>query len=306
MSLFSPAKRDQQIGVDFLSDGVAVVQINTSKKRAGQILNSDYLPAVGQPAQIEALQQWVRNNRVQKTSCVCLIASDDCDVYQVEKPDVDAAELSQALAWRIKDLIDYDVDSAVVDSYPMPVSSKNNKQQLSVVSAHESTVGSYVDSIKSAGLKLEAIDIRDLVAKNLKAVQQGAEQTQAILALAEDSGLLSIFHDGDLYVSRDFRIGLEQVEQANQDDPEVYDSLLLEIQRSTDYFESYYGLGSVTRLLVNPQSPATAKMMSYLQNASSFDIDFILSEADQESEVTDLLEPHCFHAYCAALRGVRQ
>lgn len=306
MSLFSPAKRDQQIGVDFLPDGVAVVQISANKKRPGQILGSDYLPAVGQPAQIEALQQWVRNNHVQKTSCVCLIASDDCDVYQVEKPDVAATEVSQALAWRIKDLIDYDVDSAVVDSYPMPVSSKNNKQQLSVVSAHESTVGSYVDSIKSAGLNLEAIDIRDLVAKNLKVVQQGVKQTQAILALADDSGLMSIFHDGDLYVSRDFRIGLDQIELADQNDPEAYDSLLLEIQRSTDYFESYYGLGSVTHLLINPQSPATSKMASYLQNASSFELEFIVPETDSENEIDDLLEPHCFHAYCAALRGVRQ
>ena len=188
----------------------------------------------------------------------------------------------------------------------MPVSSKNNKQQLSVVSAHESTVGSYVDSIKSAGLNLEAIDIRDLVAKNLKVVQQGVKQTQAILALADDSGLMSIFHDGDLYVSRDFRIGLDQIELADQNDPEAYDSLLLEIQRSTDYFESYYGLGSVTHLLINPQSPATSKMASYLQNASSFELEFIVPETDSENEIDDLLEPHCFHAYCAALRGVRQ
>jgi len=306
VSLFSSAKRDKQIGVDFLPAGVAVAQVQGGKKQSGRIINSEYLPSVGQKAQVEALQHWVRENHLQKYPCVCLIAIDDCDTHQVEKPDVDDTELNQALTWRIKDLIDYDVGSAVVDSYPMPVSNKNNMLQVNVVSAHESVIGSYVDSIKTAGLSLEAIDIHDLVGKNLAYIQQGAGQTQAILSLAEDSGLLSIFHDTDLYVSRDFKIGINQIEQASSEDQGAYDSLLLEVQRSLDYFESFYNHGSVSSMLIYPQLPATEKMVMYLQNATSFEIDFIAFDEEQSAETPPDLEPHCFHAYCAALRGVSQ
>ena len=56
---------------------------------------------------------------------------------------------------------------------------------------------------------------------------------------------------------------------------------LLEIQRSLDYFESFYGMGMVTNLRVFPQLKITEKMAMYLQNLSNLDIDFI-AFADEE------------------------
>lgn len=306
MSLFSTVKKNTQIGVDFLPGGVAVAQVRTTRKSAGKIIRSAYLPAVGKTAQIQALQGWVRKNSLQKTACVCLIASADFDVYQIDKPNVEDAELTDALTWRIKDLISYELASVVIDSYPLPISNKNNTQQISVVCAHESTVGSYVDSIKSTGLTLTAIDIHDLVSKNLADVHLDAGRTHAILSLDEQSGILGIFHDTDLYVSRNFKIGIDQLKQASSDDESAYDSLLLEIQRSMDYFESYFGIGSVSTLSIFPQLSATEKMAMYLQNFTSFDIDFVTPGENGEANSKSALETHCFHAYCAALRGAPQ
>ena len=79
--------------------------------------------------------------------------------------------------------------------------------------------------------------------------------------------------------------------------------MLLEVQRSMDYYESYYGLGSVTDLRIFPQIDATEKLAMYLQNLTSFDIDFVLFGGDTGGSS---LDSHCFHAYCAALRGVVQ
>lgn len=291
-----------QIGIDFLPAGVAVAQVQLGKKLPGRILASDFLPAVGQQAQALALQKWVHDNELQKCACICLMAVHDCKIYQIEKPPVEDTELVSALTWKIKDLIGYDVGSAVVDFYPMPVSNKNNTQQVSVVAAEESTVTSYVECIKSTGLKLTAIDVHSLACANLKEVQQSTVKTLAILSLTESGGFLSIFYDTDLYVSRDFKIGTSQLAQATSEDQSIYDALLLEIQRSMDYFESYYGLGSVSNLLIFPQVPATEKMALYLQNLSNFDIDFVGSS---DAEGSAKLESHCFHAYGAALRGIQ-
>ncbi len=301
MGLFGTAKNDSQVGVDFLPGGVAVTQVRAGRKNPGEILRSEFVEADGQEAQIEALKDWVRSNSLQKTPCVCLVATEDCDVYQVEKPEVEDAEMLQALTWKIKDLVNYDVANAVVDCYPMPVSSKNKQQQVGVVAAREAVVRNYIDSIKSSALALDALDIHELARSNLQAVKNSAGSSMALLTMTENSGLLSIYHDTDLYVSREFMIGLEQLEQAGGEDTEVYDSLQLEIQRSLDYFESYYGIGAVSSLRVFPQLPATEKMAMYLQNLASFDIDFIVFGADEDSEG---LEPQCFHAYCAAMRGV--
>ena len=136
-----------------------------------------------------------------------------------------------------------------------------------------------------------------------------------LLTLTSDKGLLSVYHDTDLCVSREFMIGIDQLELASSDDESIFDALLLEIQRSLDYFESFYGMGTVTKLRVFPQFEVTEKMAMYLQNFSNLDIDFLTFETtrrDPKPEVQtsgkadegSLLEPHCFHAYCAALRGL--
>ena len=302
MGLFSAAQqKDSQIGVDFLPHGVAVAQVQTGKNNPGHILRSEFVAVDGQEAQVEALRDWVQRNNLHKTPCVCLVANDDCDVYQVERPEVDDAEMSQALSWKIKDLINYDVSHAVVDSYPMPESNRKSETQVGVVAAREAVIRNYVDGIKATSMSLSALDIHELVRANLQVVQHSTEKSLALLTLTPESGLLSIYHDTDLYVSREFMIGIDQLSLATSEDESVFDALLLELQRSLDYFESYYGMGSVTNLRIFPQLKATEKMAMYLQNLTNFDIEFINFGGDEDNPA---LDQHCFHAYCAALRGV--
>ena len=302
MGFFSAARKDTQVGVDYLSDGVAVVQVKTGGKTPGKILRQEFIESQGTSSQRKALHAWVDQHGLHKTPCVCLINDDDCDINQIEKPNVDESELIQALTWKIKDLVSYDIDSAVVEVYPMPVSSKNKIHQVSVVSAQDSVVADYVERIQSSGLTLKAIDIYDLVRKNLPSIRNSSETAQAVLSIEERIGELSIFYDTDLYVSRRFKIGAVQLQTANSEDQSVYDSLLLEIQRSLDYYESYYGLGSVRLMEVFPRTPVTEKMALYLQNLTNFDIDFV--HTDSDNEPTSNLQPLCFNAYCASLRGV--
>ncbi len=301
LGLFASAKKDSQIGVDFLPDGIAVAQVRTGRKNPGAILRNEFVKAEGQAAQVEALRAWVRKHGLQKSPCVCLVADDDRDLYHVERPQVEDDEMLAAVTWKIKDLINYDIANAVVDSYPMPVSNKNNPQQVGVIAARESVIASYVESIKTCSMTLVALDIHELVRSNLQVIRSSAGQSVALLTLSRDNGLLSIYHDTDLYVSRDFKLGLAQLEQASSEDESPYDSLLLEIQRSLDYFESYYGMGTVNNLRIFPQTPVTEKTALYLQNLTNFDIDFVTLVGDENSGG---LDTHCFHAYCAAMRGL--
>ena len=300
MGLFSTASKDTRIGVDFLPDGVAVAQVRSGSGNAGDLLRAEFIQASGQQAQVEALGQWVQRNRVQKTPCVCLVAQEDCNVYQVERPEVDEAEIIQAVTWKIKDLINYEVASAVVDSYPMPDSTKNNQRQVAVVAAREAVIGGYVDSIRESSLRLDALDIHELVRANLPMIHTNKDRRLALISFTDSAGLLGVYYDTDLYVSREFKIGLGKLEQAGGDDESVFDAMLLEIQRSLDYFESFYGIGPVADLRFFPRGPATEKMAMYLQNLTNYDIDFVSVDGADEG-----FNPACFHAYCAALRDLQ-
>ena len=298
MNFFSRQKA-VQVGVDFMP----VVEVSSRKKDPGTILRSDFLPAAGMQQQASVLQDWVKQHGLKKAPCFSLIAKHDVQVLQMERPEVADEELLQAVSWKVKDLISYEVESAVVDTFQLPPSPKSSVNTINAVVANEKTIAGYVESITQSGLDLQVIDIHMLVAKNLLNAYQPSEQTLALLQIMDHESLVSIYHEQDLYVSRDFKIGLLDIENKDPEDEALYDSILLELQRSMDYFEGTYGLGNVQKLLLFPQLPSTDRMLKYLQNYVAYDIDFIDSGLFRQKS-TEAMNSHCFAAYCAALRGV--
>ena len=303
LGFLSAKAKGTQVGVDFMPTGVAVVNVKTDQKHRGKVASSDFLPAVGMSEQAKALQQWVHDQGLQNAACNSLIAKHDVQMLQLEKPAVeDEQELLQAVSWKIKDLISFDVDKAVVDVYELPPSSKSPVNYINAVVANETVVGGYVDSIQQSGLELQAIDVHDLVGRNFHVLGTMDEKTTALLQFTENDGLMTIYHEQDLYVARDFKIGLLAIEDALENaDESLYENLLLELQRSMDYFESTYALGAIRKMMIFPQTAATERMATYLQNYVNYELDF--------SQINTLspdqkLNTYCFAAYCAALRGL--
>ncbi len=301
--IFSTRNKRSQLGVDFLPTGVAVVEVARGGKTPAGLMQSAFLPSAGPQQQAQALADWVEHNKLQRTPCNCLLARHDVQIFQLEKPPVAEDELLQAVKWKVKDLIGYEVEQAVVDIYELPHSPKTPREYINAVVANESVVQSYVDMIRQASLELQVLDVYELVTKNYCHFCSLDASTMMVLQFADNEGLLTVYHHKDLYVARDFKIGLLDIEEAMAQDEATYDALLLELQRSMDYFESSYGLGQAQNLLVFPQSDGTERMARYLQNYVNYEIEFVHVPA-AGGEVADALEAHCFPAYCAALRGV--
>jgi len=283
--------------------GVAAVEVIAGNNKTGQVRNCEFLPAVGSAEQAKVLEAWVDRHNLHDKACVTLIAKHDVQLFQLEKPAVEDEELLQAVSWKIKDLINYDVETAVVDVFQLPPSPKSPANYINAVVANESVVGGYVERIRQSGLDLQAIDVHDLVTKNYCRICDITDSTIAVLQFSDNDGLVTIYHDQDLYVARDFKIGAMEIEAALGEGEATYDSVLLELQRSMDYFESTYGLGMVQKMLVFPHTEATARMANYIQNYVSYDIDFAEvknANPDQEQQINH----HCFSAFCAALRGI--
>ncbi len=288
-----------QVGVDFMPTGVAAVCVLTGKKPRGEIRQCDFLPAVGSAEQSRVLRDWVDHHGLKKAPCVGLIAQHDVQQFQLEKPAVEDNEILQAVSWKIKDLINFDVNAAVVDTFELPPSPKSPVKNINAVVANESVVADYVERIKQSGMELKVIDIHDLVSKNFNSIYDFSNQTIALLQFSDNEGLITIYHHEDLFVFRDIKIGLLGIEAEINDGEELYDNLLLELQRSMDYFESSYGHGLVQKMIVFPQTQGTERMATYLQNYVGYEFDFA-----QISFQGQPIAPSCFAAYCAALRSV--
>ena len=93
------------------------------------------------------------------------VAAFEPQAYQLlhlEPPEVPDEEIRAALRWRIKDLINYPAEQAIIDLYPPPASLANRVREFNVVVARESLVRDRIGLLESAGLRLEAIDIGEL------------------------------------------------------------------------------------------------------------------------------------------------
>lgn len=204
-----------------------------------------------------------------------LMDSGDYQLLLVEAPDVEASELRAAIRWRIKDLIDFHIDDAVVDVFEIPGQGRGRTRMMYVVAARSSVVRARLDRVESAGLALEALDIEELALRNLAALMPQDEQGVALVWFALDYGQVLVTRGGELYLARRIETGSRQLfsaaqqgDPANGDYGEALTALLeqvtLEVQRSLDYYESHFSQAPVRAVVVAPAAPELPFVQPYL------------------------------------------
>lgn len=143
-----------------------------------------------------------------------------------------AAELRDAMRWKIKDLIPMSLEQAVIDAFPLP-SDTGRSDMAYAVAAERSHIDSCVNLAQSSGLQLNAIDIAELAARNLSELVATPNRSVAIVSISPGRACLNLIRDGQLYLSRRFDLNWN----GSLLDELPVDTLSLELQRSLDYFE---------------------------------------------------------------------
>ena len=167
----------------------------------------------------------------------------------VEAPDVPAEELRAAVRWRIKDLIDFHIDDAVIDVFEMPRHARGGANRMMyAVTAKAEFVKQQIELIESAGLKLDVIDIPELALRNVATLLETEERGTAFLHLGDRRSTLLLVRQGVLYLTRHVETGALTLADAGELRRELVAGLALEVRRSLDYFESHYEQTSIPQL----------------------------------------------------------
>ncbi len=247
----------------------------------------------------------------------------------VDTPDVDPAELKTAVRWRIKDLIDFHVDDAIIDVFDIPGQEERGRQKLMyVVAARRTAVQAHINQLEGERINLAVIDIPELAMRNIAGLLPEDEIGVALLYLTSNGGLLTITRQRDLYLSRRLDIGLSQLsvfaaEKGNSDDEgddvftlddgedgsnqplnRAFDNIILEVQRSLDYYESHFALPPVACLTLAPMESSIPGMLEYLGEhlgvpVQALDLNKLLQ---CEQVLSDEMQSHCLLPIGAALR----
>jgi len=120
-NFFKKKKRGQGMNAVVLCDeGITHACV---LRHAGQqpTLQSLHYLAFENNAEISSeLKQFVHDNNLEGKSVTTSLLIADSNLVMLEKPDVANNELRQAVRWRIKDSLSFDVNNAIVDVFEIP------------------------------------------------------------------------------------------------------------------------------------------------------------------------------------------
>lgn len=210
-------------------------------------------------AKPHAAEKFAREMGFGAFQCATLLAPGEYQLLLVEAPAVPAAELKSAVRWRVKDLIDYPVDHATMDVLDIPPESEAARgHSVFAVSARNDVVRTRMKAFEEASIPLSVIDIPETAQRNLAALHESDGRGVALLYFNHEFGLLTITWRGELYFSRRVDIGLPQILGAAPGArTELFNRIVLELQRSFDHFDRQFGFVQVARLVIGPEPEET-------------------------------------------------
>lgn len=244
------------VGISFLHNGIAVAVSDFTEGNKLALIHCEFIEAGKPDDQLDTLTQLAIQFNLAEYDCHLVLTSDNYRRVNVEAPAVAENEIIDAIRWKIDELIDFPADKAVIDYYPTPTPVRaNSSKMLEVVASPIDVIREQLEKCAQAGLRLKVIDIQETVLRNLAALTPENQRGTALLYLLEFSGTLLIQKEATIYVSRKFEIGYKKLgldDQFSSDSQtaNAHNNLALEIQRSLDYVESYYGLPPISSLAV--------------------------------------------------------
>lgn len=178
----------------------------------------------------------------------------------VDAPDVPEAELKSAMKWRLKDIVGFPVEEAVFDllMIPGPGGAAFRTRSLFAVVARSESLRRRVANFDAARFGLAVIDVPETAQRNIAALYEEEGRGVVWLFFDETGGLMTISFGGELYHARRFEITSRNVADASGEGrKELFNHLLLELQRTFDNFERQFSFIPLTKVMVGPEPDDT-------------------------------------------------
>lgn len=208
-----------------------------------------------------------RDHGLKRCRCVTILPQGQYQTFQVEAPSVPQEELAAALRWRVKDSLPYSLEQAVVEALLLPQGPafSNRAPQALVVAADKTVVERHAAPMRAAGIGLAAMDIPELSQRNLAALFEDENRGLAFLHVTEGGGLLTLNFQGELFAFRRIE-GLPARTTSADVQQAVLDRIVLELQRSLDYFDRQFSFISISRLVLAGDGDV-AQLVAFLSHA---------------------------------------
>lgn len=300
LKLFSrKAQGSGRVGLSVSEDQVLLAQVSRPASAPGdrpllEKCGSQVLESGAQPR--EVLTALVDSMELSGLNCNFVLSPKDYNLYLIEAPAVEAAELRSAVRWKIKDLLDMPVEDAVIDIFPVPEGAfQGRSKMLYAVAAQKSRIEFVIDLVNRSGLNLGAIDVPEMALLNVSSEFLEDRNGLAFMDLRRAGGTMNLSRGGQLYLTRKINTSLGDEVMNSMDWEMQRDRLVLEIQRSLDYYESQMGMDPISQIMLAPRATDSAQMVASLSEVMSVQVGVLdFANAMDMAEGLDAAKQHMY------------
>ncbi len=223
--------KESYIGLDVGTSSIKVVQVVNSKQ-GPKVVQYGILPTPAKAVEngqikdrevvVHAVKQLFSERRIKQNRVITVLTGQNLIVRHVEFPQMSENELREALKWEAEQYIPIPKDDSVVDFQVLPESvgqsAASDKMQVMLVATYRQPIQDYIDLVKAARLKPQAIDIEPLaVLRALHIGQPPAAGVTVVVDMGAGTTNLSIFARGVLQMARVIPVAGNDLSQAVAD-----------------------------------------------------------------------------------------
>ena len=266
------AQNKGRIGLVFASDHIAVAIVARDRGQLS-LTRCEILPVDSAAGPI-AIAAVLRAAQLPRLPVSTVLNPADYKLALVEAPDVPAAELRAAMRWRLKDTIDYKVEDAVIDVFEVPPPSRGGQgRMVYAVVARRNAVERNTDALLATP-GFDVVDVPELCLGNLVAAMPDAAGGVALLHLGQTMATVVLIRGSTFYFAR--QIDMKSASRAtgviDAAGPLDSPNILLELQRSLDYYERQFDRPPITRLVVSPAGPSSDALATHLSRETGLEV----------------------------------
>lgn len=232
----SPAT--SRIGVAIGTQGMLAVRVGQPFGARPVIEAASHQPVTGEADWPQALHKLTVDLGGQGLPAVIQVHGQLASLLQLAIPEVPEAERPSALKFRAREISPIPLDDMVVDYVELPgMRSRGGEATGYCAVARLSQMRALRDAVKEAGMRLEAIDVKDMALRHLLSRVLPGGESGALLLLGEHGSHIIVARSDQLYLFRSSNIRSAQLAPSDMD---RIDTLMLEIQRTLDFYDSNF------------------------------------------------------------------
>jgi len=288
-----------RIGIAVGPDGLSIAYLDAKQKLTFCRLYDELSDSTQLLGDLVAEHEW------KGMPCTVVLHPVYYQLLLTERPPVEDEELSSAVRWKVKELLDFPIEEAAIDTFSLPEDAYRGRHKMLYAAAlRKTTLQDLVSPVEAAGLEVDCIEVSELALHNLSSRITSDRGCTAIVQFHAGEGFINLVESGAIYLSRRLDIGLDKFKPSG-DNTTFFDTLFLEIQRSLDFYESQLGKGIVTYLYYSPGLPSTEAIGRFLSAQLAVTVEPLsLSAVNVDSDIPldDEQVLRCVTAIGAALQ----